>query len=623
MEFSELSGDEQTVLQQVYGLHMLVGSNDIARNRISDIFELNTNEQWFFSHRNFVSPYLLQQTLYKIKGKVVPVRMSSAINRMVEQVELLRSNYCELGTRAVRVVWKKRIELPRIVYRNLVNEDPKNLDGILKKLMEADMRESFDLTSGNLMRLGVYRTGPKEFALLITSAKIVTDQLDIAVFLRMISDIKASSSITDPLFRKNNLINGFLMTDSIRNYWKKVLSDFPRKPKMPYKKIKKTGTYQQRSFRMSIPRNIMSDLMREARKNRIMLVAILETAWGLMLQHYNPDIEISMCLLVPGRKSAKNDNMSTGAFNIIPVRLGCGEGLTVQQLVNAQLQQFIVSRPYACFDWSALQDISGREGILFDNCLSFLDFLDDDESYSMSEAVHDGNQISNVVWDAHGMPLGAYFCYADETVSVNFLYDGRQFDLYGVKSLAEQYSKILQYMLTDWDAGIEGLLNRIAVRTSLVSSDIQAREDTVCAKVQTFLSRLGLFQGTATGILQPLMDISRVVTRYQGDRISEEEIRTQAIFVMEGKLARYMDSGDGWYNLLDIAGSRRWLNELALLSNQNSKLSAEVFTEEAELVFIPIDKFKDILAKHSEVKDNIIKHLLSEMEKYQKLWVHS
>ena len=623
MKINELPEEEQRVLEQVYGSYC-DNSKSARQNRIAEIYELSDDERWFFKHKRFISPYLFQQTLYKVQGNILPLRLNSTIHRVMEQTEILRCNYCSVGNRTVRVVFRTRDELPLPMYRSLMEVNPEEIDGALKTVMEADMRKPFDLREGNLVRFSVFRTGEAECAVLVTAAKLIADRLDVHALLKITDSTGEPGDISGIVIKdvRHSGIWTDSITLSIRDYWKKVLCDFPSCPRLPYRRKSRGGRYRQSFHRLLIPKDILSELKRKARTNRRMLLAILSTAWGLLLQSDNPGLEISLCMLVPASKKGIYSSTSSGAFNIIPTRLTIKEGMTVQNLVNAQFQQFVISSPYACFDWSRLQDISGFNGISFNHSLSFLDFLEEGEGYRECEALPEGKAVSRTVWDAHGMPLGIYFHYVEGMVSMNFLYDGEQFFEYGIESLANQYKLMLEQMLLKWDSSLGSLLERFASRVDLMQNDVQAKQESVRAMTREFLYQLPFLEGSSD-IVDALVEAGAVVTKYLGDRISGEEIDSQGIFVMEGKLARYMDAGDGWFNLLNLVKKNSMLNEMVLLGKRQSNISAEVLSDRVTLFELSLDKFNDILMGDAAFKNRIFQHVLKELERYQRMWVKS
>ena len=92
---------------------------------------------------------------------------------------------------------------------------------------------------------------------------------------------------------------------------------------------------------------------------------------------------------------------------------------------------------------------------------------------------------------------------------------------------------------------------------------------------------------------------------------------------MTGKLARNVDTGDGWYNPIDIVRKNSFINPTSILDKQRITISAEVLTEHAELLLIPHDIFIEVLRKNSEVSMSIMNYALEQMERWQMLWLQS
>ena len=148
------------------------------------------------------------------------------------------------------------------------------------------------------------------------------------------------------------------------------------------------------------------------------------------------------------------------------------------------------------------------------------------------------------------------------------------------------------------------------------------RED-YAAHLQDVLSRIRLFQQTEEGMLQTFRKDAYLETRFEGDRISGEEIETKMIFVARGRVARNIDLGDGWYNTLDILKDGDWVNESVVLPERKSKLSIEILTEEAELVFVPFPAARPFFKNYPRLVVNVVRHLAQQMEKYQRLWMQA
>ena len=88
-------------------------------------------------------------------------------------------------------------------------------------------------------------------------------------------------------------------------------------------------------------------------------------------------------------------------------------------------------------------------------------------------------------------------------------------------------------------------------------------------------------------------------------------------------MARSIECGDGWYNTLDILKENSWINENVILPKHKVKISAEVITEQATILVVPLVNLMSTLKKSPLLAKNIIYHVMRQLEKYQRLWIQS
>ena len=600
----ELTLDEKNILESVYG-RQLDGYNP---KKIEAIKPLTPQEQKFFAEKIFVSPHFFIQTLYKVRGSVSPMKFNVAVNRMIHDNENLRASFCNVGKRTIKVINPFSAVKPEIIFRNLINIDVDDLDDEFRKILEADMRRDCDLRHDLLFRFAVFKTSAEEFAVLVTIAQLIADNFDSDTFFAKvlgIQDVIKPPKAIDDLPPKNQ--------ETIREYWAKVLEKAPPPDNLPYER-NKLGAYRQKSLRTKIPADILSDLRWRAQSNRLMLTAILQSAWGFMLQLNSRRRDCLFCQIL----SAKDSSL-----NIIPVRLVSDNNSTVEQIIRAQFRQLVISQPYSCVDWADLENLSGRNRNLFNHFLSFKEFHFSELNYVEIPAESTGKIIYRNSWDAQGMKLGAYFRYSEKNLSITFLYDEQQFINSGVERLCALYESILQQMLTDWNAKYSSFMNNLAKRfNTKLESQENVREDER-KKIRDFLSQLPILQGRYEGTISLFENKAEIITRYEGDRISGDMLKNNFIFVVEGKLARNVDTGDGWYNPIDVAKKNSFINPTNFLDKQRFILSAEVLTEQAELLLIPRNVLIEIVLKNPEVMLSVMNYALEKMERYQALWLQS
>ena len=600
-----LTTDERNALESVYGAQISgVGYNP---RQLESIADLNEQERKFFAGKNFVSPHFFIQTLYKVGGKISPIKFTLAVNQLLKNNKNLRVNFCNVGTRTLKVVLPETAINTETVFRNLTQVDADDLDDTFRKILEADMRRNVDLRHDPLIRFSVYKTSDEQFAVLVTIAQLISESFNAEKFFCNITGMTVE---TEPPKTQSDLLPK--NHEAIHDYWAKILDKAPPTAALPCER-KSSGAYRQRAFQTTIPADILSDLRGRAQSNRLMLTALLQSAWGFMLQLTNKRRDCLFCQIL----SAENF-----LLNVIPVRLTGDNNSTVEQIVRQQFRQLVVSQPYSCIDWADLSDLTGQRK-LFDHFLSFKEFRSSELNYIAAPAQPQGKVVYRNSWDAQGMKLGAYFRYSENNLSISFLYDAEKFLSRGVEQLCALYEFILQQMLVDWNAKIPQFQKNLAKRAEIQTNFEESSREDERKKIRNFLSQLPILQGRYEGTIGLFDGQAKIITRYEGDRISGDALKKNFIFVADGKLARNIDTGDGWYNPLDIIGKNSFVNPANLLDKQRMELSAEVLTEQAELLIIPHDAFIEILRKNTEVALSVMNYALEQMERYQMLWLQS
>lgn len=596
-----LNPDERSVLEQIYGRS--VSDSGYSQNQIDEIRELTAEERRFFDRKNLISPHFYVQTLYKIRGGILPNHFNRAVRSLLEADENFCANFCNVGTRTLKIVRARRGAFPEVVFRILNIEDDE-LDDTLTKIMEADRRRDFDIQRDYLIRFAAFRIAKTEAAVLVTMSQLLFDRFDSDSFFGAVLGDSSYKKMTPKALPKVSHVE-----KRVREYWAQVLKDMAPPPAVPGSK-KPAGAYSEQAYRMIIPPDILSDLRANTQASRAMLMAALQTAWGFVLQAMSNSSDVTFCQLV-SNAGANGDF----ALNLIPIRQKISPADTIESVVDQQFRQFVISRPYGFFDWA---DLSIQKARPFDHFLSFLDFKEE-KSFTRSKA----GVVSRHLWDAQGMKLGVYFQFAAH-LSVTFQYDANQFLRNAGARLARIYDLALRQMLVYWHAPFADFMEKFR-QLALAELDLVEKRATADARkvIVDFIMSNEILQGRHTGTTQDFVDSARLETYFEGDRISGALLDENLIFVVEGKLARNLDIGESWFMTLDIVKGGGWLNETIFLPKRRTTLSAEVLTEKAALLLIPLAKMEAVMRERPDTSLAIIEHVLRQMEKYQALWLQS
>ena len=611
IRFANLPEPVQARLCQVYGPQPEGG---YAAHRIAYVRGLSDYESWFFGSGNFLSPSFLTQALYKLKGTLSPIRFNRALRELDVQDDVLRTNYCDVGDRVLAVVVTERKYTESVVFQNLQGRDPEEINAILRKSAAAALRYPFDVKKRGLLRIFVFHTGMDEYAILVTAARIILDRFDARALFRSALGLPEQPRRVVPVPDRN-----VQMEAKMNEYWKKLLAAPPRSASLPWEIADAPPhPYKQRAFRIVFPEGLYSDLMTEAKGNRLMLMSILSTAWGALLQTEGRLRDLCLCLFMPER--GKKDE-EWHPFQMVPMRQTADKDETIGALVKRQFQQLLVSQPYACFDWASSGSILDGKEKPFSHFLDFYDFLSDEKPYSMQPAEPDGNLIAWHAWDAQSMKLSLYFRYTRTAASVMLLYDEDSFAAGTGERIGKAYILAIQQMLLDqqetFTAFQEHLMDRLRTEKKLQAT-YQEEEK---ARLQNAVSSIHLLQGTDMGTTLRFMQEGTLRTYFEGDRV--EGMSTDLLFVAEGKLVRSIEDSEGWFRTLNIGKEGAWLNETVMLEERKALLAAEVLSERATILAIPKSAMKNIISIYPGLWQNITTHVITQLENFQKLWAQS
>ncbi|MBR4382679.1 MAG: hypothetical protein IKP64_03885 [Selenomonadaceae bacterium] len=596
----QLTADEQNILESVYGKQ----TGGYNPHKLDAIKTLSAHESKFFAGNNFLSPHSFVHTLYKVRGTVTPIKFSVTVTKFIADNENLRANFCNVGTRIIKVIRPSALVKPEIIFRNLTNSE--DIEEDFRKIFEADLRRDMDIQTEPLIRFAVYKTGDNDFAVLMTLAQLIADNFDAEKFFAQVTDTPADSAkIPDKLPPKN--------LDTIRDYWTKILDNAPPIAALPYEQ-KSSGAYTQKIFRRIIPAELVSELNERSQSNQMMLTAILQSAWGFMLQLTNKRRDCLFCQIFSSGVEGNS------ASNVIPVRVTCDDDSTVEQIVRGQFRQLIISKPYGLDDWTELSDLTGQRK-LFDHFFQFVEIHQQGLNYKSLLAEPHGKIIFRSSWDLQGMKLGTYFYYFKENLSLSFFYDEKIFSDNAIEKIWELYIFILQQLLVDWSTKYSDFTARLENRLEMNSEPEEPSEELNRKKIRNFLSQLSILQSRHEGTIALFDGHAELVTLYEGDRVSDKLLDKNFIFVASGIISRNADTGDGWYNTLDIIEKNAFINPTYLLDERPFTLSATVLSDKAELLAIPREFFVELLGRNAGVTFSVMNYVLEQMGRYQSLWL--
>ena len=581
--FQDLSAEDQSVLRRIY-----------PESEIEAVESLSENERRALFLDGLPSSNIHVQTLYKFQGRLEQSDFRRAIQEAVSRTECLRTNYCRLGREVRKVILVQPKELPDIIFQDLSHLEGEELDKTLQQIMEANMRQEIDLVHGAPFRLYAFRTGSSEYAVMVVTSQVVACCFDFRKVFRETGEGMVSEEVpcsSSP---------GMEMEET--SYWDWLLEDLPSAPALPYEKSRR-AEYRQGFYRTSLPRNISLSLQKFSFGNRDFLMGILESAWGLLLLETNKCSDTYFPLLLPAH--------ATGGFlRVLPIRFRKTSEISIEKTVAAQLVQIGESMKCRCVP---SQELS------FNHLLGFYDFLCGERAYSTGEASSEGSIVAQNVWAVQGIGLGIYFHADGDQFSMTMLYDESRFKPYGMELLAKRYAHILQQVLLDWKQPFS-TFERENCGDESAKLSLSNQKSVARPPIHSLISQISFMEGIDLATLRRDIHHPRIAACFMGERIPKKEMEENCIFVLKGIVSRNIKLGNGLYNLLDLKKANSWVNETCLLPARRFGLSVEVMSEDAVLLYIPLEEMSRLMNNEPLIQRRMLLHVIGEMEKYQRLW---
>lgn len=611
--YKDLTTEQQQILTSRYGIQPK-SAGGYSKYAIEYVRELNDDEKIFFQEKSFLTPHFITQSLYKLKGNVQPIRFNMIIKEALKENSALRTNYVQLDGEIAAVVFENRVDLPPINFRSLVTMDDDEVNSALRTIMEADMREMFDLTRGALIRFSIYKTKTDEYAVLVTMAHLIFSKVNLTAIFKKTLGLTVEKTV------ENNVNIPFKLSEpNVRSYWEKMLDKLPVLPSIPYVNSSVLGKKQAKVFRKKISGDLSSELQHIAKSNRMLLMAFIETAWSLLLSEYNNTNDVFFSALLPDKKG----NAKVPAVRAMPVRIKISGSATVEQLVMNTFQQLLISKPYSSIQVDELQEISGASERIFNHFLSFYNFMDEEKEYSEAEGAESGELVTRNSWNSIPSNLGLYFQQENGSIALTMIYNANSFINLDEMRLINRFFRIILQMVTDYNMPVSTCLSRFTERLKTEESKKVERAN-LSLYIRYAIASVDIFADLSREDVEIVQRNAEIKTYFEGDRISGEELVKNFVILTKGRAVRNVDTGDGWYRTLDIVKERSILNmTMGVLEKPRLPMAIEILIDESEAVFIKRDSLISLIRKNSLVGKNLLVHALKEMEKYQYLWIQS
>jgi amino acid adenylation domain-containing protein len=284
----------------------------------------------------FVYPYGL-----RLRGTLDRQALQSAFDVLVARHESLRTTYRLVDNEPYQFV-QPAAPVP-VAFRELT---PQALDTGLSEVLRADLERPFDLTTGPLFRVGVYRIGPDDHVLLVAVHHIATDGWSMDIFFRDLAELynarrEGRPADLPPLALQYADFSDWqrqsARSDAVRAelaYWRDRLAGAPLVVDLPTDRPRPDSqSYRGGCVSFAVPPHLVRGLdavARDASASRFMaLLAVLH----LTLARWSGQSDFIIGTPLAHRPLRESEHMIGFFVNLLPFRLRTDERCSFRELL--------------------------------------------------------------------------------------------------------------------------------------------------------------------------------------------------------------------------------------------------------------------------------------------------
>ncbi|MET8422683.1 amino acid adenylation domain-containing protein [Nocardia sp. NPDC004860] len=384
----ELSADDEARLRERYP-------------NLSEVWPLTPLQTGMLFHARLaessVDAYMVQFAL-DLAGEIDVPRVHAAARAMLDRHVNLRVVFAEDSAGNPLQVVLDEVELPW-QYLDLSDRVPAEALAETDRLMAFDVGRHFDMSTGPLLRVALYRTAADRYRVCVTSHHILIDGWSMPLLIQDMLLLYAAGgdAAQIPAARSYRDYLAWLAARdhaAAREAWRETLDGFTEPTPLaavdPSREI--TSGIGEVAFQLS--EDDTTALTRVAHEAGVTLNTVVQAAWGLLIGRSTDRDDVVFGATVSGRppQLAGIETMIGLFLNAIPVRVRLTPGSTLTEVLRALQDEQAALLDHHYVGLGEIQEIAGVDG-LFDSIVVFASFPVDEESLDDAAAPIDGAGI--------------------------------------------------------------------------------------------------------------------------------------------------------------------------------------------------------------------------------------
>ncbi len=591
-------------------------------NNIEDILPLTESQGWLFSNDKIVSADFYIQALFKVGGFIEPQELIDHIDRLIGEYPILRTAICYRAIeKPVQVVLKARSA--EIRFHDLSNLAVDKVNETLENIMIADRRRGFDLEGDRLVRIGIFHTRTKEYAVLIAQPQMIADGWDFGlIFANMFENQETNTLKAKMLNAKDFSFSQYLEKRGEQDkrpaiqYWEKLLAKLPINIKLPGYKHSDLP-YSQAVSIMNVDRKLNESIKQVARNNAT-VVALLQTAWGIMLQRYNRTNDVVFGVVLSNR-SARMENIEDVAsiVNVMLIRITCPINMSVEALIKKQQLQLMVSQPYSFCSLNELQELSKMEKTLFHHFLNFHSF-GIGQRYTDVETTFGVKPVAVNSFDYCNNDLGIYFRMTANGLEMEFVYNKTSFTEKQIALLQQGYLAVLRQIVQKPTIAVYEV--KMPSIEQVLAADVDY--NTEQQERMHFFETIDVFSKLSQNVIAELANSATSEYYVEGDSIIGEGMEQEKLLIVfSGNVEISRKASNDCSSIIEVLQAGQIISFESIFDNRESSIHAEAVIGDVTIISLKNSEICKLMHKYFTFSTSVIMNLNEQINKFQKLLV--
>ncbi|WP_159884984.1 non-ribosomal peptide synthetase, partial [Paenibacillus puerhi] len=399
------------------------------------------------------SSYFEQMT-FQLDGELQIEAFKQSLDLLIRRHHILRTNFLVgFGDQPVQVVSEGREA--DFTYKDLRHLEPSAREAEAAAYMKKDKEQGFDLSHGALMRVAVLQTDDRSYRFVWSFHHILMDGWCLSlmtgeVFQSYLDLRKNKQPELSPVTPYSQYIEWLerQSKEEAQAYWSAYLDGYEQQTLLPGAAAKgKFDAYAPSKLIGLLSKELTDGISLAAKRYQVTLHTLMQTAWGLVLQHYNNSTDVVFGSVVSGRPAdIPGVESIIGLFiNTIPVRVQNGLDESFAEVMTRHQEQALLSHAYDTYPLFDIQSLTEQKQSLISHIMVF-------ENYPVEQQVEQlGAEGDDGVFTIANASLSEQTNYdfnlivlPGEQLRIDFEYNAHVFDLEIMEQMQGHFLRILE-----------------------------------------------------------------------------------------------------------------------------------------------------------------------------------